>query len=99
MESMHFGSVEFSFVSDSSAVSALKCAVDLVYRQKLEFTRRMVQCITSYDGPFTSYERFPFYHPDQFSGNDGSHVDFPFTSGHYSYDQFYKTAALVRFLY
>ena len=46
-------SVEFSFVSDSSAVSALKCGVDLVYRQKLEFTRRMLQCITSYDGPFT----------------------------------------------
>ena len=88
-------SVEFSFVSDSSDVSVLKCAVDLVYREKLEFTRTMVQCITSYDGPFTSYERFPFYHPDQFSGSDGSSG----TSGHYSYDQFYKTAALVRFLY
>ena len=88
-------SVEFSFVSNSSAVSALKCGVDLVYRQKLEFTCRMVQCITSYDGPFTSYERFPFYHPEQFSGSDGSRG----TSGHYSYDQFYKTAALVRFLY
>ncbi|XP_030967384.1 uncharacterized protein LOC115987912 isoform X2 [Quercus lobata] len=82
--------VEFSFVSDSSAVSALKCGVDLVYRQKLEFTHRMVQCITSYDGPFTSYERFPFYNPDQFSGSDGSRG----TSGHYSYEQFYKTAAL-----
>ena len=88
-------SVEFSFVSDSSAVSALKCGVDLVYRQKLEFTRRMVQCITSYDSPSTSYERFRFYHRDQFSGSDGSSG----TSGHYSYDQFYKTAALVRFLY
>ena len=88
-------SVEFSFVSDSSAVSALKCGVDLVYRQKLEFTRRMVQCITSYDGPFTSYERCRIYHPDQFSGSDGSSG----ISGHYSYDQFHKTAALVRFLY
>ncbi|XP_030962758.1 uncharacterized protein LOC115984021 isoform X2 [Quercus lobata] len=83
-------SVEFSFVSDNSDVSALKCGVDLVYRQKLEFTRIMVQCITSHDGPFTSYERFPFYHPDQFSGSDGSRG----TSGHYSYEQFYKTAAL-----
>ncbi|XP_050282592.1 uncharacterized protein LOC126723297 isoform X2 [Quercus robur] len=83
-------SVEFSFVSDSSAVSALKCGVDLVYRQKLEFARRMVQCITSYDAPFPSYERFPFYHPDQFRGSDGSSG----TSGHYSYDQFYRTAAL-----
>ncbi|XP_050282604.1 uncharacterized protein LOC126723302 isoform X6 [Quercus robur] len=86
-------SVEFSFVSDNSDVSALKCGVDLVYRQKLEFTRIMVQCITSHDGPFTSYERFPFYHPDQFSGSDGSRG----TSGHYSYEQFYKTAALDRY--
>ena len=88
-------SVEFSFVSDSSAVLALKCGVDLVYRQKLEFTLRMVQCITSYDSPSTSYERFRFYHRDQFSGSDGSSG----TSGHYSNDQFHKTAALVRFLY
>ena len=35
------------------------------------------------------------FHLDQFRGSDGSRG----TSGHYSYDQFYNTAALVRFLY
>nr|POE94869.1 tmv resistance protein n [Quercus suber] len=86
-------SVEFSFVSDNSDVLALKCGVDLVYRHKLEFTRTMVQCITSYDRPSTSYERFPFNHPNQFSSSDGSSG----TSGHYSYEcpyQSFKTAAL-----
>ena len=90
-------SVEFSFVSDNSDVLALKCGVDLVYREKLEFTRTMVQCITLYDRPSTSYERFPFNHPNQFSSSDGSSG----TSGHYSYEcpyHFCKTAALVRFL-
>nr|POE69813.1 disease resistance-like protein csa1 [Quercus suber] len=87
--------VEFSFVSDNSDVLALKCGVDLVYREKLEFTRTMVQCITSYDRPSTSYERFSFNHPNQFSSSDGSSG----TSGHYSYEcpyQFRKTAALDR---
>ena len=88
-------SVEFSFVSDSSDVSALKCGVDLVYRQNFEITRTMVECISSYEARFTSYGRFSFHRPNQFSGSDGSSG----TSGHYSYDQFYKPAALVRFLY
>ena len=87
--------VEFSFLSDSSDVSALKCGVDLVYRPNFEITRTMVERISSYDARFTSYGRFPFHRPNQFSGSDGCSG----TSGHYSNDQFYRTAALVRFLY
>ena len=87
--------VEFSFVSDSSDVSALKCGVDLVYRQNFEITRAVVERISSYEARFTSYRRFPFKRPNQFRGSDSSSG----TSGHYSNDQFYRTAALVRFLY
>ena len=88
-------SVEFSFVSDSSDVSALKCGVDLVYRQNFEITRAVVERISSYEARFTSYGRFPSHRPNQFRGSDSSSG----TSDHYSYDQSYRTAALVRFLY
>ena len=99
--------VEFSFVSDSSDVSALKCAVDLVYRDNLEnFTLTMAPCITSYNNPFTLNERSPFYLRDKSNDSDGLYEDQTNgTSGQYSYGgqlpryQLYQTAVSVRFLY
>nr|POE84477.1 transcription factor [Quercus suber] len=51
--------VEFSFISDTLDVSALRCGVELVFQHNLEeFT--LAQCITSYNGPYTSNEILPF---------------------------------------
>ena len=98
--------VEFSFVSDSSDVSAWKCAVDLVYRDNLEDFTLMSLCITSYNDSFTSNERSPYYHRYKFSGNGGLYEDQTNgTSAQYSYGgqhpryQLYQTAVSVRFLY
>uniref|UniRef100_A0A7N2LDH0 C-JID domain-containing protein n=1 Tax=Quercus lobata TaxID=97700 RepID=A0A7N2LDH0_QUELO len=79
--------VEFSFVSDSSDVSVLKCAVDLVYGDNLEnFTLTMAPCITSYNDPFTLNERLPFYHRGKSNDSDGLYEDQTNgTSGQYSY--------------
>ena len=98
--------VEFSFVSDSSDVSVLKCAVDLVYRDNLEnFIFTMAPCITSYSDPFTLNERLPFYHRDKSNDSDGLYEDQTNGTCQYSYRgqhpryQLYQTAVLVRFLY
>ena len=96
--------VEFSFVNDSLDVSALKCAVELVFQHNLEeFT--LSQCITSYKDPSTSNERLPFTGHDKFSDSDSHEDQTNGTSGQYSYEgthtryQLYQTAAKVSFLY
>ena len=96
--------VEFSFISDTLDVSALKCGVELVFQHNLEeFT--LAQCITSYSGPSTSNERLPFDCHDKFSDSDSHEDQTNGTSGRYSYEgthtryQLYQTAAKVSFLY
>ena len=97
--------VEFSYVSDSLDVLALKCAVDLVYPHNFEdFTLTTAPCTTSYNDSFPSNERLSFYHRDKSSGSDNDclYEDQTYgTSGQYSYGgqhphyQPYQTAALV----
>ena len=96
--------VEFSFISDTLDVSALKCGVELVFQHNLEeFT--LAQCITSYNDPSTSNERLPFIDRDKFSDNDSYEDQTNGTSGQYSYEgthtryQLYQTTAKVSFLY
>ena len=96
--------VEFSFISDTLDVSALKCGVELVFQNNLEkFT--LAQCITSYNGPSTSNERLPFIGRDKFSDSDSHEDQTNGTSSQYSYEgthtryQLYQTVAKVSFLH
>ena len=96
--------VEFSFISDTLDVSALKCGVELVFQHNLEeFT--LAQCITSYNGPSTSNERLPFIGRDKFSDSDSHEDQTNGTSSQYSYEgahtryQLYQTVVKVSFLH
>ena len=91
--------VEFSFISDTLDVLALKCGVELVFQHNLEeFT--LAQCITSYNGPSTSNERLPFIGRDKFSDSDSHEDQTNGTSSQYSYEGTHtQTAAKVSFLY
>ena len=72
--------VRFLFLSDSPDLSVLKCGVNLVYQQNMEyFIRTVVQCVISnvnfmhgIRGPFCEedvYKNMLLYHDDEMSGS------------------------------